>query len=74
MSTDAPANRRGRPPTGQAMSSTERSKAHRAKLSGRTVCADLDACAAANLDRVKAKHEIRTDADAIRFALELASH
>lgn len=66
--------RRGRPPTGQAMTSTERSHAHRAKLSGRTVRADLDAGAAANLDRVKLKHEIRTDAEAIRFALELAAH
>lgn len=69
--------RRGRPPTGVALSSSERSAVRRKRIlveqGGRTISAGLDAESVAHLEQVKLHYGIKTDVDALRLALKLTA-
>ena len=77
MTDSAEPKRRGRPPTGVALSSSERSAVRRKRIlveqGGRTITAGLDAESVAHLERVKLHYGIKTDVDALRLALKLAA-
>ena len=77
MTDSAEPKRRGRPPTGVALSSSERSAVRRKRIlveqGGRTITAGLDAEGVGHLERVKLHYGIKTDVDALRLALKLTA-